>query len=351
MRVSLFVFSSELSSSVRAASQSHTRRQHLVLRLFSDGVSGWGEVSPQPFHLNGDPSFEEVARELGEYLLPLFADTFRREGAIPHWSRISRFAGSRSASPWAAALVEMAALDWLERNSNRAIAEQWPPRFSVPVMQTVGALDDEWPIDLSRAAQLRLKVDGRALSDRILERLRTVAVPILLDYNCSTPQGDEIAHHLRQLENLVEVVAVEQPYAPGNVVDHSLLAAALPVAVSLDEGIRSARDISYAARYAAATFICLKPARLGGYAVARTCAALALELGLRPYIGGFFEGPLGRSANRILAQNSVTEPSDIATVVTKEQATWGIANDGWGVVPSAEWLEQTVLLSDIKAEA
>jgi len=85
------------------------------------------------------------------------------------------------------------------------------------------------------------------------------------------------------------------------------------VLISLDEGVRSLRDLDQIVRYRAATIVCVKPARVGGYANARTMLERAKELGLRPYVGGFFESPFARSVNRALAWHTTDEPSDIGT--------------------------------------
>jgi len=84
----------------------------------------------------------------------------------------------------------------------------------------------------------------------------------------------------------VTIDAVEQPYAPGNVIDHATLAEQLSVPLSLDEGVRSPRDLEQIVRYSAAKIVCLKPPRVGGLANTRTMAQRAAALGLEPYVAG-----------------------------------------------------------------
>ncbi len=113
----------------------------------------------------------------------------------------------------------------------------------------------------------------------------------------------------------VTVVAIEQPFAPGNVVEHARLAAAIEVPVSLDEGVRHRRDLDQIVRYRAARLVCIKPARVGGFAQARTMIERAQLLGLDAYVGGFFESPLARGANAALARHYVSLPSDIGDTI------------------------------------
>ena len=90
---------------------------------------------------------------------------------------------------------------------------------------------------------------------------------------------------VRRIREIVDVAAVEQPYDVGNVVDTARLAERLDVPVSIDEGIRSVRDVAQIVRYRAAELICVKPARVGGLANARTIILAAHDAGLRAYVG------------------------------------------------------------------
>ena len=154
-----------------------------------------------------------------------------------------------------------------------------------------------------------------------------------------------------RVRDVADVVAVEQPYAVGNVVDSARLAERLDVALSIDEGVRSVRDVAQIVRYQAAEILCVKPSRVGGLANARTIIVRAQEAGLRPYLGGFFESPYGRTVNRWLANSCLDEPSDLNPV---DVATEGYASevadvaDGFGVVPSAEMLAKSAVLVDLE---
>jgi O-succinylbenzoate synthase len=88
---------------------------------------------------------------------------------------------------------------------------------------------------------------------------------------------------------------LEQPFAAGDLASHAILAQRGSVPIGLDESVRSARAVRDIARYGAATVVCLKPARLGGVARTRDVMAAAIEAGLRPYVGGYFEAGLGRA--------------------------------------------------------
>ena len=328
MHVRLWRQELSLASPVRASAQVHTSRPHLFLEVEIDGVRGLGEISPQPTSLHGDPGVDDVIVELEHFTVRQFVEAALREGRTPEWSRVTHFAGSRRASYPASALLEMALLDAHLRAERASVEQQWPEHVDTPVQSTVSLLDDNvWDVR-DDAAQVRAKVGAALIDEAQWLRLSTLGLPVLLDFNCAAHDLGDVVALTTRAQSYVDVVAVEQPFAPGNVVEHARLAGVLDVAVSLDEGVRHRRDLDQIARYGAASIVCVKPARVGGYAQARTMIERARTLGLGVYLGGFFESPLARRANRALARHCVSLPSDIGEV--ELVATDVLAPDPWG---------------------
>lgn len=314
MRVELFEQTVRLAHPIEAAGQRHEQRNRLFLAIHSDGLTGWGEVNPQPSALNGDPGLGEVLSELLTVTLPQLTRWYESLGNVPDWQKIGLVLAPRPSSHVANALVEMALFDLALQASQTSLEAFWPQRFSTPLQQTVSALDDtEWRV-IEQVGRLRVKVSSGGLSTVALHQLRGVSCPVLLDYNACGVTLEEIRQHLVALKDVCDVVAIEQPFAPGNVVDHALVRRELGVALSIDEGIRSVRDVRQILRYGAADIVCVKPNRVGGLAAARSLTEYAREEGLRPYVGGFFEGTLARTVNRIFARHLTNEPSDIGAV-------------------------------------
>ncbi len=334
-----------LRDRVRAAHQDHATRTRLFVRLEHDGVVGYGEIAPQPVALNGDPGVGEVIQELDGYVLSQLQSALEREGALPSWTRLARFAGSRAASAPAVALIEMALLDRELRSEGRSINDVWPQRFDTPVQGTVSLLDDEpWNI-ADEWVRVRVKTAPGSLSSSARERLSALAIPVLVDFNCSGTKLEEVITHVQHIGEYVTVAALEQPYAPGNVIDHAKLATRLDVPLSLDEGVRSLRDLEQIVRYDAAKIVCIKPARVGGYANARTLIELASAKGLTPYVGGFFESPFARHVNSVLSRHLVAEPSDIGRVASNSTDEVEPVPGGFEMKPSQRTLERSVLVA------
>jgi len=351
MKVTLRRQDAEMRFPVRSAGQRHARRSRLFLEVEHKGVTGYGEIAPQPEELNGDAAIADVIDEVRIFVVPQLEQILEREGDFPSWTRVARFAGSRAASNPAVALLEMALLDRELRVARETIDSLWPATFDTPLQTTVSLIDDgAWSVD-AYAARVRAKISPAPLSRSALQRLSELSAPVLLDYNCSAHSDVDVIEQVRIVRDVANVVAVEQPYAVGNVVDTARLAEQLAVPLSVDEGVRSVRDVAQLVRYRAAEIICVKPARVGGLANARTIIVEAREAGLRPYLGGFFESPYARSVHRSLARNCVDQPSDLGPVdVVGEDSSRevDVVADGFGVRPSAEMLEHGAVLVNVE---
>ena len=348
MKATLWRQDTEIRFPVSAARQRHNERSRLFLRIEHDGVVGYGEAAPQLTELNGDPGILDVIDEVRVFVLPQLRQIVEREGDLPSWTRVARFAGSRTASNTAVALLEMALLERELRSSHRRIDALWPQLCVTPLQATVSLLDDDiWHVgpDVER---VRAKTSSATPGAWALERLSTLSVPVLLDFNCAADGDAGVLEQVRVLRDIVEIAGVEQPYDVGNVVDMARLAEQLPVPMSVDEGLRSLRDVAQIVRYGAAKILCVKPSRVGGVANARTIIEAAQGAGLRPYVGGFFESPFARQVNRMMAGTNVTEPSDLSPVLLDGNLhEVDVVTDGFGVVPSAQMLEKTgVVLLD-----
>ncbi len=325
----------ELRHPVRASGERHDVRARLYLRLEHDGVAGIGEVSPQPHALHGDAGEPDVLVALGRALSRV-EEVSAREGELPHWTRVSRLGDARAADNVAYALIEMALLDRELHRDSRTLSELWEPIFDTPSQSTVSILDDEpWEVG-DDAARVRVKCAPGSLSEEAARRLAGLSVPVLLDFNCSGGNDDAVLELVGAVSRHAQVAAIEQPFAVGNLVDPARLAERAPVPISLDESVRSLRDLTAIARYRAAEIVCVKPARVGGLANARTLIGRAQGLGLRPYLGGFFESLYARAVHRALARHCVLEASDVGEVATASASRTRPSAFGVGLSPILE---------------
>jgi o-succinylbenzoate synthase len=347
MRWRLLSNSTRLQTSLVASGQVHSVRTHLYLEIEDGGLVGYGEASPQPEPLHGDPGLTEVIKEWFEHVEPTLSEILSREGAFPSWFRVSRIASSRPASAVATSILEMALLDLELKQQSKNLAQLWEQRFDTPNQIVVSALGDlAWPA-VSSPDRLRVKVGPGPLALDVVARLAKQTARVILDFNCGARSLSEVIGLFEHAGGIEVVAAVEQPFAPGNLAEHTLLNQQLACEVSLDESVRSINDVNLIARHSAASLLCIKPSRVGGYANARSIVAKAHELGLSVYIGGFFESPLARHSNALFARHLTGEPSDIGQVLLADgdAGGWIAEPTGIGLCPSKELLESWVEIS------
>ncbi len=346
MDVTLYRQHVELARPIRASAQAHRWRTRLFLRLEHDGRLGYGEVAPQPAPLHGDPSVDEVVEALRRAATKL-SEVVARTGELPQWSHVARLSAATSASNAAAALLEMAVLDRELRAMSCSIEALWRASYQTPRQVTFSLLDDEaeWHVERD-VERVRVKTTPGQLNRRTLEKLDRLNVPILLDFNCSATSDNEVLHQVEQVDDVATISAVEQPYEVGDIADHARLASRLDVPLSLDEGVRTLRDLAQIAKNGAAEIVCVKPARVGGLGNARTMIAKADELGLRAYLGGFFESPYARRVHRALAHSCISEPSDLDDVALNEgSCEVDPIDSSFGLEPSSAMLTEAEVLS------
>ena len=304
MKAQLSVFQRKLPQSITTGVETHDERTSIALALLDDGFTGVAEIAPQTLPINGDAGVSEVLDHLERIAIPRFLSVRARNAQHPYWAQIPALFGNDAVSRASAALIEGALYDGEIRQSSGV-------EISLTTGIATGSLlgTPYVPLISEAVSLLRLKV-GPFVDPSAFDALRGVTCPVMLDYNASCPTVQQILEHVALASVHVAVGFVEQIGHVGDYTAHyELRNAGIPL--SLDESIRSMQDIKNVLRYEAASVVCIKPARVGGLSVARTMVEQALEGGLTPYIGGFFETALGRFANAELVARFNLGASDI----------------------------------------
>ena len=106
---------------------------------------------------------------------------------------------------------------------------------------------------------------------------------------------------------------IEQPLAPGDLVDHARLQRSLDTPICLDESIVSLANAQHAHELGACRIINIKLGRVGGYSEAKDIQAFAQAHGLPVWCGGMLEAGIGRAHNIALSTLSgFTLPGDVS---------------------------------------
>ena len=329
MKAAIVTRDNALERPVRSARQVHDIRTEVALIVRTTHGIGVGVVSPQPVTVLGDPGVNEVL----ESLRTRGVERLRAVGRIPgnrNWAQVHGLFAEAPRDRWAAAAVEAAVLDLEASESRRPWSEILGSGETS--FQCVGSLLGGGITVNPLAARYRIKISTNSNLD--FSELRRVSVPVLLDFNGDTADVATVAAIVEDARRHANVVGLEQAWAVGDFNRPAELRRA-GLWVSHDESIRSVGDVRHAIRYKAVDAVALKPARCGGFAVAREISRRASHAGVECYVGGFFEGPLGRFRNHLLAQSLSAGPSDVLHTQTGLPVTSEEAERD-----RAEWIER-----------
>jgi o-succinylbenzoate synthase len=317
---------------VGTAAGVHRTRAVLYVRVAARGAQGetegWGECAALADGTAVDPSLDDVEVAAAERAVPRLSGAAQaRGGRLPSGAEVPRLFGTSPVDRMLAAAFEMAVWDAELRAEGRSMSAALGTEEgfeTMPVGAVIGIPEgrdlDELRAEVDAAvaagaARVRLKVEPGWL----LEPVRAVRgdhpdLLLQVDANGSFRSAENDVAALSGLAEY-EVLCIEQPLPPADLIAHAQLARVLPVPICLDESLSSPRRVRDALRNDACAMACLKPGRLGGVRAARVAHAACAAAGVPAFVGGFFETGLGRSSNLALAarlsQDATSLVSDV----------------------------------------
>src|SRR5580704_8339095 len=333
----------------------HRLRPLLFVRVVTEAGEGWGECAALQDGTAVDPTLAAVERAAVELGVPRLKEaTAARGGELPAAAGVAQLFGGTPVDRMLAATFEMAVADAELRADGRSLAEDLGVRegfedlavgavVGIPDGHDIAALRQEVDaVVRAGAARVRLKIEP----GWVVEPVRAVRadhpdVVLQVDANGSFGAGAEDVAVLSQLADF-DVLCIEQPLPPADLVAHAQLARVLPVPICLDESLSTPRRVSDALRNGSCAMACLKPGRLGGMRAARAAHAACAAAGIPAFVGGFFEAGLGRSANLALAarlsQDATGLVSDVgspADYLAVDPCGYPPVHGGWVQVSAA----------------
>ncbi|HEX3792907.1 MAG TPA: enolase C-terminal domain-like protein [Acidimicrobiales bacterium] len=353
------------SQPVGTAAGVHRQRQLLFARVVGDEGEGWGECAALAEGTAVDPTLAQVDEAAaGRGVRRLIDASAARDGELPMQTDVAQLFGSSPIDRQLGALFEMAVADLELRQSGDSLGSSLglnPGFETLPVGAAVGIPQGHDMGEFRQsvtaaveagAARLRLKIEpGWDVGP--VEAARTDHPDLVLQVDANGAYDLEDADHLATLGDF-NVLCIEQPLPPADLVAHAALARRLPYAICLDESLSSPRRVLDAIRYDACRVACLKPGRLGGLRAARLAHAACMEAGVSVFVGGFFEAGLGRASNLALAARLsqdtvglVGDLSDPASYLAVDPCGYPAVERGWVRVPTdpgvGRWPRASVL--------
>ncbi|RLC84229.1 MAG: o-succinylbenzoate synthase [Chloroflexi bacterium] len=290
------------------------RRDTIVVRVWADGVEGWGESPVEDGPWYSYETVETAWHVQREFLVPMLLGQ-EVETATQVFDRLAGVRGHNMAKTG----LEEALWDVEARQKGVSVAQLLGgTRERVASGVSIGIQDT--PEELLERIEGFVKQGYRRVKIKIkpgwdVEIVRAVRrafpdLPLMVDANSAYRLSD--AEHLAALDEF-DLMMIEQPLAYDDIYEHSLLQRRLRTPLCLDESIHTPAQARAALELGSCRIINIKPGRVGGLMQARRIHDLCLERGVPVWCGGLLEVGIGRAHNVAIASlPGYTLPGDIS---------------------------------------
>jgi o-succinylbenzoate synthase len=293
-----------------------TRRRILLVRVFDKtGASGYGEcvAAEGPFynHETVDTAWLITAKYVG----PLLTQA-RVEAAREVNKALAPIRGNRMAK----AGVEAAVWDLEAKMAGRplwehlgGVRDEINCGVSIGLQETTETLIDKVGYELDCGYQ-RIKIKIKPGKDiQLVEAIRSrfPSITLSVDANSAYSLNGDLSL-VKQLDQH-NLLMIEQPLSPGDLVDHAKLQREIKTPICLDESICSLSDARHALELGSCRIINIKLGRVGGHTEVQLIQAYAVEHGIPVWCGGMLEAGIGRAHNIALSTlPGFTLPGDVS---------------------------------------
>lgn len=293
-----------------------TRRRILIVRAFDkSGASGYGEcvAGENPFY--NHETIDTAWLITSNHVAPLLAAA-RVKSAAEVRQSLAPIRENRMAK----AGVEAAIWDleaklfekplWQHIGGTRAAITCG---VSIGLQSSTEALLDKVSREMESGYQ-RIKIKIKPGKDvQLVEAIRKDYPSITLSVDANSAYRLETdAPLLKRLDDY-NLLMIEQPLTPGDLLDHSKLQRQLNTAICLDESIVCLANAKQAHELDACRIINIKLGRVGGYSEARAIQSFAQAHEIPVWCGGMLEAGIGRAHNIALSTlPGFTLPGDVS---------------------------------------
>ncbi len=293
-----------------------TRRRILIVRVFDkNGASGYGEcvAGENPFfnHETIDTAWLITVKSVAPLLAAARIESAAQVSAALDQIRENRMAKAGvEAAIWdLEAKIAQTPL-WRHINGTRA---EITCGVSIGLQSSTEALLDKVSREVDSGYQ-RIKIKIKPGQDvQLVEAIRKQFPAITLSVDANSAYRIETdVPLLKQLDDY-NLLMIEQPLAPGDLVDHGKLQRELRTSLCLDESIVSLRSARHAHELGACRIINIKLGRVGGYSEAKAIQSFAQDHDMPVWCGGMLEAGIGRAHNIALSTlPGFTLPGDVS---------------------------------------
>ncbi|MHB8095510.1 MAG: o-succinylbenzoate synthase [Candidatus Aminicenantales bacterium] len=277
-------------------------RTFIILRVFEDGVCGWGECAAEAAPLYSGETTEGAWHVLKSFLIPM---VLRENISTPgdFYTRARRFRGN----PMAKAGLELALWDLEARKKGVPLSALYGGvRETIEAGVSCG-IEDSLPDLVDRVGGYldegyrRIKIKIKPGWDlAACAAVREKFPDIVLQVDANGAYSLEDVETLKGLDAF-DLLLVEQPFAPFDLWDHAKLQKEMRTPLCLDESILSLETARAAVEMGSCRIVNIKVGRIGGAVEMRKIHDYCQEQGVPVWCGGMLESGIGRAHNLHIA--------------------------------------------------
>lgn len=278
-------------------------RDIILVEVFSEGISGWGEVTAGENPFYNEEWTDSIWPLLIDYVAPrVLGHTFPSAAEVgartAHIRGHNMARGGLEAAVWdlEARLRNEPLWKTIDAGARREIS----CGVSIGIQDSVEQLLEKIETELAAGYQ-RIKMKIKPGWDvEVIERVRQrfPEIKLMADANSAYTLAD--TDRLKALDEFY-LMMIEQPLAHDEIIDHATLQAKLETPICLDECIRSLHHAEQAIRLGAGRIINIKLGRVGGFTEAKRIHDFCQQKSVPVWCGGMLEAGIGRAHNIALA--------------------------------------------------
>jgi O-succinylbenzoate synthase len=292
------------------------RRRILILRVFNrNGACGYGECVATEGPFFNHETIDTAWLITTKYIAPLLASA-----TVQSASLVNQILSPIRENRMAKAGVEAAIWDLESKLAGQPLwqaiggtRDKIICGVSIGLQSSTEALLDKVKREVEAGYQ-RIKIKIKPGKD--VELVATVRkqfpnIALSVDANSAYRLETDIPV-LKRLDEY-DLLMIEQPLTPGDLLDHSKLQLQMKTPICLDESIVCLANARHAHELHACRIVNIKLGRVGGFSEAKSIQSFAQDHGMPVWCGGMLEAGIGRAHNIALSTlPGFTLPGDVS---------------------------------------
>ena len=287
----------------------------MIVRAFDkSGAYGYGECTAPEDPFYNHETIDTAWSIVTDFVGPILA-TARIQKAEEINSALARIRGNLMAKGG----VEAAVWDLEARLAGKplwqhigGIHSEIGCGVSIGLQPSTDALLEKVAREVEAGYQ-RIKIKIKPKQDvALVAAVRSKYPDIRLSVDANSAYSLEDIELLKKLDQY-RLMMIEQPLAPGDLLDHAKLQREINTPICLDESILTVADARHAHELGSCKIVNIKLGRVGGHAEARSIQAFCASRSMPAWCGGMLESGVGRAHNIATSTlEGFTLPGDVS---------------------------------------